>query len=388
MRKCKHQWMIRVLFGAILLIWGCRSFSSDEGLTLIQVTPSVTPLLQTQPPTSTPFLTATLVPKLSPTVTLTPRPTHTFTPTEAPKQVKSDSVIPTPTVPQKNRQVIAYIGSDYNVWLVSLDDNHVRQLTTDADPDTPSQRGVGGYSSPAWSPDGGKLYFIHMPAEDLGLIFVYEWWSGDLRSVGPQGEDISSIAASPDGNSLAYIHNVAAGNDCFIRDTRSCLAILDLETGASTDLMCDEWCSLYGRLSFSPNGKDLAFHLYGHEDWHIGFYSLNNSELTVPRSTSYCLNPEYTPDGNLLWAECSAGFMEPFELYIVDLSSAEPTLQKAEEQLSGLGVPVMSTDGTYMAFVLDGMIIVMNLATEESWPLIEGMQPAWRPFQSSTNGSQ
>lgn len=87
-----------------------------------------------------------------------------------------------------------------NLWIVDSDgDNH-----------QPLMSGRGSYSSPRWSPSGDRLAYVAKDEKDKTQLFVRWMESGQTAMVSNLVESPSSIAWSPDGESIAFTMRVPA----------------------------------------------------------------------------------------------------------------------------------------------------------------------------------
>ncbi len=126
-------------------------------------------------------------------------PTAIVAPTSQPTggAAASPTLAPSPT-PQPPEEV-TYIGSDGNIWEMTVPEGTPRQLTNDAQPDN-----YIVYSGLAWSPDGKRL---------AAMWGISNSNNEQLRILSPEGAvllqitlpgDAGGIAWSPDGRLIAY----------------------------------------------------------------------------------------------------------------------------------------------------------------------------------------
>jgi eukaryotic-like serine/threonine-protein kinase len=89
---------------------------------------------------------------------------------------------------------LVYIRGDPNVSLVTVNGRGVAEPLSV----------VGGYSSVAWSPDGGKLAIDTHPINSAGSIWVYDVASGALSRLTKPGTNAVRPAWTPDGKRIAF----------------------------------------------------------------------------------------------------------------------------------------------------------------------------------------
>ncbi len=68
---------------------------------------------------------------------------------------------------------IAFVGNDFNLWLVSPDGGNLRRLTLDGQ----------GYRFPTWSPDGRQLAFIGRDATGSNVLYLAPTADGEPKIV-------------------------------------------------------------------------------------------------------------------------------------------------------------------------------------------------------------
>lgn len=288
-------------------------------------------------------------------------------------------VIPEAHTPESapGEPLIAYIGADNNVWVINADGSNAKQLTNDADPDARGFRPIGAYGSPTWTPDGARLYFVHL-REGAASILVYNVRGEELGTVGSLDRAISSIAVSPDGETLAYIYDVPAP-ECELLSSRSCLATLELNTGTSSDQFCT--CdTAYSQLAFSPDTNELVMRILPFT--HLGKYRLSESEPVQLDMSGGCHSPVYSVDADHVLAICTDNPLQPnavWGLCALRPDARERVLLKEWKPTQFPMDVDLSQDGMHLAFELEGTINILDLATMESRTLVEGRQPVWQP---------
>ncbi len=94
------------------------------------------------------------------------------------------------------RGIIAYIGTDGNLWLMDANGDDKRRLTDS-----------GEVTGKDWSPDGRVLAFAEKSGENLFQIHLYDVVEASDKKVlsGKTAEILWNPKWSPDGRSLAYL---------------------------------------------------------------------------------------------------------------------------------------------------------------------------------------
>lgn len=301
-------------------------------------------------------------------------------PAEASPPVALETQVPEPAAGEPS---IAYIGADNNLWVIDADGSNARRLTTDAD--AVWSAGASAYASPAWSPDGARLY-VTRGTHNSGAIFVIDLQSGEVASVGPQDRFVREVAVAPDGEHIGYIYDVPA--ECPF-DYGPCLARLDLASGTSETLACMA-CGAYTQPEFAPDGRSVALVVVGYESSALGLYWLGTPEVTLPDVGGDCRHPEYSAQSGLLWTVCTS---QPFweertwTLYTLDTQTGDRTPVMQVDPGTAMSDIDLSPDGLWLAYQSGQTIAVLDLATLESRTLVEGRQPAWRPLGSAGSGA-
>ena len=254
----------------------------------------------------------------TPLPTTTPPPT-TVLPTLAPTKTPA----PTPTV-RPVGDLIAYIGSDDNVWLVRSDGTERRQVTTDAYNPVPTPPPSLGSKSPTSTPASAQ------PRKRIKYLSP-KW--------------------SPLGDSLAFIRQEE-------EPVVNALMMFDLGTSALTTIRTDTG----GGYDWSPDGQRIVFdkpavggstpNQWAKYDglWVIDLTSGKTDLLVHPQSKQPLLNPAWSPDGRYIATEDVIPFAEfPIpDQAIADLSigGAYITLKRGGTLECG-----WSSDGTQLACV-------------------------------------
>jgi hypothetical protein len=269
--------------------------------------------------------------------------------------------------------LIAYIGEDLNVWLISSDGTGAQQITFDAEVGQSRYQPVVSYGSLAWSPDGRRLYFVQRSQVE-GAAFVHDLRSGSTERIVEIERDVLSLGVSPNGTLLAHVYSIPADDDCIYMEGE-CLATLDLRTGAVNTLVCDT-CGVITEPDFAPDGRTIAVVWAYHETFGIRLYRFEGSEYAALPNWWGCTHPCYGSDSSRLWALCSEEWLGPWGLYSLDVGSGVRAPIQSPVDFRAFD---LSPDGRSLVASDGDEIRVVSLDTMEGRALAQGSQPAWQP---------
>jgi Tol biopolymer transport system component len=338
----------------------------------------------------------------------------------------------TTAVPESSIPTLAYIGPDYNVWVLEAGSNTARQVTFDAnligdegaaveygslslssdgtllayrlDVGTPSASGYdfthslwvanlttgeqrqimdGRPSGPAWKPGTHLLaygtvvdmnYFISRPDPTLATgIRAIDLDSGEiLELVAPErGYALSGPKWSSDGRFLAF-------TEVFNMEGSGLFAYYDLEGQEYV-----AWDEPVGLVSWSPNGNLLTYarHTYaatGEERLYMrprkGSEQLLGPDYDGP---AYATHPIFSPPGNQIayLAFLEGPMTEIATIMVLDLASGEPkSLGQFEDVWELAWVP----DGSHVVFSFgpypSRQIVALNISDGSQTVLAAGDQ--------------
>ena len=227
--------------------------------------------------------------------------------------------------------------------------------------------------SPAWSPDGGTLYYASYLYGQPSLLAL-DWLAGRVRRLVPAKlKTATSPAASPDGRSLAFAATGPDGNTDIYR--------LDLASGEAERLTFAR--GIDTDPSYSPMGNSIVFTSDRVGAPHI--FLMDPQGLDARRLSEqggYNAEPRISPDGKLLVYCAKEG--NRFQVYLQDL------LGGGRVRLTNGGSnesPSFGPDGRRVLFASDRsgkfQIYTMDLNGGQVKQLTsEGSnsQPAWSPY--------
>ncbi len=259
-------------------------------------------------------------------------------------------------------------------WLALTDKGHVWVVSPEGGLPRLVSRLMTEAGSPRWMPDSRGL-LVTTKVDDRSRIVLTDREGEWPRPVsqGP-GHDLSP-AASPDGCRVAYVHRPPADLN------RSDIMLADLQTGAVVPLTAKpSHQNLAPR--WSPNGRYIAF-----TSERTGYYELfiidveAGSESQVTRAGADLSDIEWSPDGSRIL--CRVHHNGAF-----DLVAVEPTTGQLEDVRTTYGVhacPHWLPDGRAITFEYDDPhtppdIYRMDLATGQVTQLTFSSPPALKPL--------
>jgi Tol biopolymer transport system component len=150
------------------------------------------------------------------------------------------------------------------------------------------------------SPDGKQIAFL-FDNDEVGGIRVINIESGVLSNLAKDQGYVDSFAWSPDGEEIAFV----AERDTILLDANRGLStnniyVMNADGSDVSRLTTDNTTKQYGLLSWSPDGKKLAFGMSnGFFSIGIQIMNLSDAKLTALTNPSGLAqdDPSWSPDG-------------------------------------------------------------------------------------------
>jgi Tol biopolymer transport system component/tRNA A-37 threonylcarbamoyl transferase component Bud32 len=242
----------------------------------------------------------------------------------------------TPTV-SPDGQWIAFVRSENgatNIFLQGLGDQTAVQLTRD----------LGSVLAPAFAPDGTAIAFNRAS----GGIWTMGRMGGNVRQVSGRG---FNPAWSPDGKKIAFSLELAWGNPYYRGRLRSPLVIVDVATGAETELDVEDAV----QPTWSPHGHRLAYWRSAGQAWRE-IFTVNpdgSDPVRITTDADVDWNPVWSPDGTYLYFASTRG--GPMAIWRVPMDERTGRARGSPEQITrgGVAEPGMfsfSADGTRLVY--------------------------------------
>jgi outer membrane protein assembly factor BamB len=304
--------------------------------------------------------------------------------------------------------LIAYAGSDGNIWVVSPDGSNARQVTKTGTLEEP-------FGNPRWSPDGLSLVFDQWPA---GHIFIAR--NGAVTPV-PNISACTHPAFFPDGQQLAYScgwvesgpatetpsaddlqSNPALGFVSASRidgtDWRVIVPYVLPDSGGSDDepVWWSHFRKVVYRIGISPDARSLALSVEGNMGAELWIVDTDWGSLIDPTAAeklqTNLRDADFLPDGERLVAMRCEGTCNPrgsemlsreYAVVFTDSSGNElQTLHALPPDVPGFNPSVAPNRLSVVYHVPSGeqsTVFVANTATGQTQPIAIGRDPAWQP---------
>jgi dipeptidyl aminopeptidase/acylaminoacyl peptidase len=256
--------------------------------------------------------------------------------------------------------------SDRGVIVVQEDGGAVRDLT----PAWLSVRAFVGYGGGDFTLSHGAAYFVGQADQ---RIYRQELASGQPRPITPAFGAAASPAVSPDGRWLVYVHSY---------EDRDCLAIVDA-AGAGWPRKLAEGRDFYMQPAWHPDGTQLAWVEWDHPNmpWdgtELALATLTSGEDDVPtlcrkeiaagRGAVAVLQPEFDGDGSgLLFISDESGIGHVYRRHLVSGQTVRLTSGDGD-----FGRPAWAQGQRIMAPDARGVLAVRRVRGFDSLELFSG----------------
>ncbi|MCA2215971.1 amidohydrolase family protein [Jidongwangia harbinensis] len=264
----------------------------------------------------------------------------------------------------------AYRDGVFDLWTVRADGSRLRRLT----------RGPFDHREPRFSPDGTRIAYSTDESGSYG-IRVLDLASGAVSTLADSAEQEYEPAWSPDGRRVAFV----------VTSTR--IDVVDVAGGARETAVSVPAGQVLRAPEWTPDGTELVYHLLAggrSELWRNGTPEVTGEDV-FPFRVSWRTGRDfvYTSTGEIrrrtLGGTTSGriGFVAPISVTPAryrkrrrDFDSVTP------KPVRGIGSPVLSPDGTRIAFRALNDIWTMTLGgrpeplTRDRWWKSD---PAWSP---------
>ena len=257
-----------------------------------------------------------------------------------------------PLLPVLERKsgLVAYLGTDANIYTVDQSGNKPAQVTKDADLEGNS---VLFYSIPAWAPDSQSLAFVGYKGQRDGSelptisLFVAPKDGSTLTPAYSSGNDVIYYYWAPDGQRVAFLTSTPSQSLALKLVSPSGGEVETLDIGAPF-----YW-------SWAPDSHSVLVHI-GAQDSHLSLLQLGETvtENSLDIKPASFRAPAYSPDGShmlvagegaegkpaLLLADTTGGDLQTITEYVGNIAFAwSPDSTRIayttsdDSSLSGLG---------------------------------------------------
>jgi len=263
---------------------------------------------------------------------------------------------------------------DYEVYLVSLTGEVIRDLTDDHEHDD---------GAPAWSPDGQRLCFTKWHG---GLFGTNVRAQGDIFVINRDGSNERRITTnpahdgwctwSPDGQHLAFKSKRTGNLDIFT---------IDLRGGQATNLTNNP--ANDDSPAWSPDGRRIAFH--SSRDGNKEIYVMDadgGNPTNLTRNPADDFYPTWSPDGShIAFISDRDGNRE---IYLMRADGSDARRMTFNDYVDSLAT--WSPDGRYLAYYAkptwehDKETFIMDIETGATWQVTHNEAndeyTAWSPW--------
>ncbi len=220
---------------------------------------------------------------------------------------------------------------------------------------------------PSWGPNGDSLYFIQRGKGHSDIYSINPDNPKNKKRITPISGTYRFLAVSLNGKKLAFngytMNQLPQENQIWM---------LDVETGemeAMTAVAHAGWPYRFWGLSWSPNGKKLAFSI-SRPGWleHLYLLDVETKEIEILTELNKDFYPAWAPDGNrILFLRYNREF-DTFCTIDVETKEIKPLFDV--DKATGYWGD-WSPDGDYIAYSRWGSVYLYDFATDETEEIVE-----------------
>ena len=251
--------------------------------------------------------------------------------------------------------------------------------------------GTGSIMGPAWSPDGGEIFYLATDEGHEGPQIHHREnaWIRMVRLPGLEARLLElptgvlgarSPAWKPDGTQVAFVGWETTAPDAGHND----IYLMNLSDGTTANLTNGS-IPFITMLAWSPDGRQIAFTAGIGDEWSLYVLSADGQSAAdrVVTLDGFLLNPTWSPDGSRFAVQYR--LQENYEICVLNADGSG--LVNLSDHPAFDGDPTWNPDGTEIAFVSnrDGNLEIYCMAADGSGvrrvTVSEGkdVEPAWSP---------